>query len=52
VQTRDANKRRPKSKADRAQPADREILPLTETVANYATLDAIRAQIKLRYPGE
>jgi predicted dehydrogenase len=29
-----------------------EILPLTETVAIMRTLDAIRAQIKLRYPGE
>jgi predicted dehydrogenase len=29
-----------------------EILPLAETVAIMRTLDAIRAQIKLRYPGE
>jgi len=29
-----------------------EILPLTETVAIMRTLDTIRAQIKLRYPGE
>jgi predicted dehydrogenase len=29
-----------------------EILPLTETVAIMRTLDAIRSQIKLRYPGE
>ena len=29
-----------------------EILPLADTVAIMRTLDAIRAQIKLRYPGE
>jgi len=31
---------------------DSELLPLDETVAIMATLDAIRAQIGLRYPGE
>jgi predicted dehydrogenase len=36
----------------RAQRLTSEILPLTETVAIMRTLDAIRAQIKLRYPGE
>lgn len=36
----------------RADTLSSEILPLAETVAIMQTLDSIRAQIKLRYPGE